>query len=125
MGGLNHQQDLEGQDRPDMKLPYAQDQLILELLKAKPDTVVVMAAGSPVEMGAWLSRAKALVWNWYAGMEGGKALAEVLFGKVNPSGRLPESFPFLIWTARPTASENFPAGKTVAYREGIFVGYRY
>ena len=67
VGGLNHQQDLEGQDRPDMKLPYAQDQLILELLKAKPDTVVVMVAGSPVEMGAWLSRAKALVWNWYAG----------------------------------------------------------
>ncbi len=125
VGGLNHQQDLEGQDRPDMKLPYAQDQLILELLKAKPDTVVVMAAGSPVEMGAWLSRAKALVWNWYAGMEGGKALAEVLFGKVNPSGRLPESFPFSHMDCPAHCIGEFPGGKTVAYREGIFVGYRY
>ena len=125
VGGLNHQQDLEGKDRSDMKLPYEQDQLILELLKVRPDAVIVMTAGSPVEMGTWLSKAKALVWNWYAGMEGGKALAEVLFGKVNPSGRLPESFPFSHVDCPAHCIGEFPGGKTVAYREGIFVGYRY
>lgn len=105
-----------------MKLPYAQDQLILELLKAKPDTVVVMVAGSPVEMGAWLSRAKALVWNWYAGMEGGKALAEVLFGKVNPSGRLPESFPFSHMDCPAHCIGEFPGGKDRGLQRGNFRG---
>lgn len=58
-------------------------------------------------------------------MEGGKALAEVLFGKVNPSGRLPESFPFSHMDCPAHCIGEFPGGKTVAYREGIFVGYRY
>ena len=75
-----------------MKLPYEQDELIREVLKANPNTVIVMMAGSPVEMGSWIKDAKAVVWNWYSGMEGGNALAEVLFGRVSPSGKLPETF---------------------------------
>ncbi len=92
VGGLNHEHDSEGNDRADMKLPYEQDELIREVLKANPNTVIVMMAGSPVEMGSWIKDAKAVVWNWYSGMEGGNALAEVLFGRVSPSGKLPETF---------------------------------
>ena len=124
VGGQNHFQDLEGHDRPDMKLPYAQDKLIGELLEVAPDTVMVMFSGSPVEM-PWLSRVHTLVWNWFNGMEGGTALAEVLFGKVNPSGRLPETFPVSHLDCPAHCIGGFPGGKTVDYAEGIFVGYRY
>lgn len=124
VGGQNHLQDLEGHDRPDMKLPYAQDALIEGLLKIRPDTVVVMVSGSPVEM-PWEEKADTLVWHWYAGMEGGTALAEVLFGKVDPSGRLPESFPFTHKDCPAHCIGEFPGSETVRYTEGIFVGYRY
>lgn len=124
VGGQNHFQDLEGHDRPDMKLPYAQDKLIEELLEVAPDTVMVMFSGSPVEM-PWISKVHTLVWNWFNGMEGGTALAEVLFGKVNPSGRLPETFPVSHLDCSAHCIGQFPGGKTVDYAEGIFVGYRY
>ncbi len=124
IGGQNHQQDLEGHDRPDMKLPYGQDQLIEEVLDVNPDTIVVMVSGSPVEM-PWADKVKTLLWQWYAGMEGGTALAEILFGKVNPSGRLPETFPKTHLDCPAHCIGEFPGGKTVAYTEGIFVGYRY
>mgnify|MGYP000414657592 CR=1 FL=1 len=75
-----------------MKLLYAQDKLIEELFEVVPDMIMVMFSGSPVEM-PWISRVHTLVWSWFNGMEGGTALAEILFGKVNPSGRLPETFP--------------------------------
>ncbi len=124
VGGQNHMQDLEGQDRDSMKLPYRQDELIEELLKIRPDTVVVMVSGSPVEM-PWISEAKTLVWHWYAGMEGGTALAEVLFGKVNPSGKLPETFPVKHTDCSAHRIGEFAEKETVKYSEGIFVGYRY
>ena len=75
-----------------MKLPYEQDKLIEELLAVNPNTVITFVGGSPVEMGSCLEKAKTVVWSWYAGMEGGNALAEVLFGDVTPSGKLPETF---------------------------------
>lgn len=125
VGGLNHDQDSEGNDRRDMKLPYGQDRLICELLDVRPDTVIVLVGGSPVEMGAWADRAQAIVWSYYAGMEGGRALAEVLLGRVNPSGRLPETFYKTHTDCSAHCLGEFPGKKTVAYREGIFVGYRY
>ena len=125
IGGLNHEHDSEGNDRADMKLPYEQDELIREVLKVNPQTVIVMMGGSPVEMGSWISNAKAVVWNWYYGMEGGRALAEVLFGKVNPSGKLPETFYKKHTDCSAHAIGEFPGGKNVRYKEGIFVGYRY
>ena len=124
MGGQNHLQDLEGHDRPHMKLPYAQDLLIEQLLEVNKNTVIVLVAGSPVEM-PWIQKANTIVWGWYGGMEGGTALAEVLFGKVNPSGRLPETFPVTHKDCPAHCVGQFPGGKTVSYKEGIFVGYRY
>lgn len=110
VGGLNHDQDLEGQDRADLTLPYGQDRLITELLEVRPDMTIVMLAGSPVSMKPWADRAKAIVWMSYSGMEGGTALAEVLFGAVNPSGKLAETLPEEIPECFPERSV-FP-GKT-------------
>lgn len=125
IGGLNHEYDCEGNDRTDMRLPYGQDQLIEELLAANPNTVIVMVGGSPVEMGRWIDHADSLVWSWYAGMEGGRALAEVLFGKVNPSGKLPESFYKTHKDCSAHIWGNFAQKETADYAEGVFVGYRY
>ena len=124
VGGQNHAQDSEGHERPNMKLPYEQDQLIQELLDVNENTIVVMVSGTPVEM-PWIHRIKSLIWSWYAGMEGGTAIGEVLFGAVNPSGRLPESFPITHMDCSAHCVGEFPGGKTVSYDEGIFVGYRY
>lgn len=125
VGGLTHDYDSEGQDRVDMKLPYGQDRLITELLKVRSDTVITLVAGSPVDMGAWLADADTLVYSWYAGMEGGIALAEVLFGDVNPSGHLPETFPVSEKDCPAVVLGEFPGGDSVKYGEDIFVGYRY
>lgn len=125
VGGLTHDYDTEGQDRADMKLPYEQDRLITELLKVRPDTVITLVAGSPVDMSAWLNDADTLVYSWYAGMEGGIALAEVLFGDVNPSGHLPETFPVSDKDCPAVVLGEFPGGDKVSYSEDIFVGYRY
>ncbi|MDE6364746.1 MAG: glycoside hydrolase family 3 C-terminal domain-containing protein [Lachnospiraceae bacterium] len=125
VGGLNHDYDSEGIDRSDMSLPYEQDLLIQELLRVKPDMVVVLIGGSPVEMGAWIDRAPAVVWSYYAGMEGGTAIAEVLFGSVNPSGRLPETFYKSHKDCSAHRIGEFAGEKKVSYREGVFVGYRF
>ena len=138
IGGLNHDYDVEGYDREDLTLPYAQDELIEAVLDVRPDAVVVLRAGSPVSMGGWKDRAKAIVWDWYAGMEGGSALAEVLLGKVNPSGKLPESLPYDLESCLAVALGEYPgrpltekehrrmnARLTEDYKEGLLVGYRY
>ena len=125
VGGLNHEYDVEGQDRLDMKLPYGQDEVIEAVLEANPNAVIVMVAGSPVEMGRWADKAKAIVWSWYAGMESGTALAEILLGEVNPSAKLPESFPYTHTDCSAHCVGEFGREDVVQYREGIYVGYRY
>lgn len=125
VGGLNHEYDIEGQDRADMKLPYGQDELIKELLKAKPDMVVVNLSGSPVEMRAWIDEAATVVQYWYSGSLAGTALAEVLFGDVNPSGKLAATFPKHLEDAPAHRFGEFPGEDSVTYNERIYVGYRY
>lgn len=124
VGGLNHDYDVEGKDRTDMKLPYEQDALIEELLRVKPDTVVVLFAGSPVEM-PWKDKAKAILWSYYAGMEGGTAIAEALFGRVNPSGKLAETFIKNAEQCPAHTIGTFGKKDVVEYKEGMMVGYRY
>lgn len=124
VGGQNHNQDLEGRDRQNMRLPYRQDELISELLAVRPDTVIVLISGSPVEM-PWADRAKALVWQYYSGMQGGTALAEVLFGEISPSGRLAETFPVRAEDCPAHCIGEFPGAEKVRYQEGLMVGYRY
>jgi beta-glucosidase len=124
VGGLNHQFDSEGDDRPDMKLPYAQDTLIADLLAANPKTVVVLVGGSPVEM-PWVDRAGSLVWMYYGGQEAGRALADVLLGDANPSGHLPTTFPKRLADSPAHALPGAYADKIVVYKEGLLVGYRW
>mgnify|MGYP000013697891 FL=1 len=123
--GLNHEFDLEGCDRPDMKLPYGQEELISAVLDANENTVIAVTAGSPVDMEVFADRAKAIVYSSYNGMEGGLAMAEVLLGRVNPSGRLPFTIPKRLEDCPAHSIGEFPGGDIVAYRESGYVGYRY
>lgn len=123
VGGLNHDYDSEGYDRKDLTLPYGQDALIEELLAVKPDMVIVIYAGSPVAM-PWKDRARAILFSYYAGMEGGTAIAETLFGEVNPSGKLAESFIQNIGQCPAHTIGTFGRKDCVEYKEGVMVGYR-
>jgi beta-glucosidase len=127
IGGLNHDKgfDCEGQDRADMKLPYGQDDLISQIVAANPRTIVVLE-GTIVEMGPWLDKVPALLQAWYPGMEGGNALAAVLFGDVNPSGKLPCTFPKRLADSPAHALGAYPGTNgVVTYTEGLLVGYRW
>jgi beta-glucosidase len=121
--GLTDEWESEGFDRMDMELRGDQVQLIERVAAANPNTVVVLNLGSPVAM-EWLDRVPAVLQAWYAGQEAGHAIADVLFGDVNPSGRLPTTFPRRLKDN--PAYINYPGenGK-VHYGEGLFVGYRY
>jgi beta-glucosidase len=126
VGGLNHGLDQEGSDRPDMKLPGGQDALLEKILAANPKTVVVFNGGGAVEMGPWLAKAPALLYAWYGGLEGGNALAHVLFGDVDASGRLPCTFPKQLADSPAHALNAYPgANREVTYTEGLLVGYRW
>jgi beta-glucosidase len=129
IGGLNHHggYDTEGADRKDLKLPAGQDELLKEIVEANPKTVVVFNGGGAVEMDdAWLSRVPALLYAWYPGLEGGNALAHVLFGDVNPSGKLPCTFPKKLADSPAHALGVYPGtNSTVVYKEGLLVGYRW
>ena len=128
VGGLNHScHDREYFDRIDLSLPYQQDELIEAILAVNTNTVVVMVAGTPNNINRWIEKAPAVIQSWYNGMEGGNALAEVLLGKVNPSGKLTISFPKeLSDSPAHVDAYSYPGvdGK-VFYKEGIFVGYRH
>jgi beta-glucosidase len=118
----------EGFDLPDLSLPWGQDAVIDAVASANPNTIVVLETGNPVSM-PWRDKVKAIVQAWYPGQSGGQAIAEVLTGKVNPSGRLPITFPeSLAQTPRPELPGlGTPWGTptTVRYDEGAEVGYRW
>ena len=118
--------DAEDLDKSGIQLPFGQDELIQSVLKANPNTVVVLVGGGPVDMSGWVSDARGILQAWYGGMEGGTALAKVLFGDINPSGKLPMTFPKKLDDSPAHALGEYP-GKdlTMNYNEGIFVGYRY
>jgi beta-glucosidase len=123
VASLNGEWESEGFDRADMKLPGMQNELIERIAKANKNTVVVLNAGSPVEM-PWIEKVPAVIQLWYNSQEQGNALADILFGDENPSGKLPTTFPVRLQDN--PAYINYPGenGK-VQYGEGIFVGYRY
>jgi beta-glucosidase len=121
--GLTGEWDSEGQDRPHMDLVGHQNELIARVAAVNPRTVVVLQTGGPVTM-PWLEQVAGVMQAWYPGQECGHAIAEVLFGEVNPSGKLPQSFPVRLEDN--PAYINYPGENgRVRYGEGIFVGYRY
>jgi beta-glucosidase len=114
----------EGYDRTNLDLTAQQTALITAVTKAQPHTVVILNNGAPVAMSGWIDDAAAVLEAWMMGQAGGGAIADILFGKVNPGGKLAETFP--LKTADTPAHINWPGGGgVVRYGEGIFIGYRY
>ncbi len=133
IGGLNHShcQDTENSDRKTLQLPYGQDELISEIADVNPNLIMVNISGTPVTM-PWIDKVAAVVQDWYLGSEAGNSLADVLTGKVNPSGKLPFTFPRSMEDL-PTCGEcRYPGIKRsdseiydIYYDEDIFIGYRW
>ena len=122
--GFDPETESEGADRT-FNLPPGQNQLIQELAIANRNTIVVVTSGGAVNTQPWLDRVPSVFQAWYPGQEGGRALAELLFGEANPSGRLPVTFERR-WDDNPTHDSYYPQAGTnrVVYREGLFMGYR-
>jgi beta-glucosidase len=120
--GSNSKTESEGYDRENLELPGGQNELAMAVLAANPRTVVVLNAGAPMTM-PWLERARAVLVAWLPGQEGPHAIANVVFGKANPSGRLPVTFPRRLQDV--PSYLHYPGAYRAIYGEGLFVGYRY
>ena len=122
--GYDQDIETEGADR-EFQLPPGQEELIQKIAAVNPNTIVTITSGGSVDASRWVDKVSALLQNWYPGQEGGTALAEVLFGDVNPSGRLPMS-----WEKNLTDNPSYayyyptPGTLTVPYKDDVFVGYR-
>lgn len=121
-GGLNHDYDTEGFDRTDMRLPKEENQLIDKLLDVRPDMIIAITSGAPVEM-PWIDKAKTVLWTWYAGMEGGNAFADIIFGNISPSGHLPVTLPYK-YEDSPVARYGDYNAVSEFYNDDIYVGYK-
>ncbi len=133
IGGLNHSycQDTENSDRKTLQLPYGQDELISEIADVNPNLIMVNISGTPVTM-PWIDKVAAVVQDWYLGSEAGNSLADVLTGKVNPSGKLPFTFPRSMEDLPTCGERRYPGIKRsdseiydIYYDEDIFIGYRW
>lgn len=122
--GFGPHSESEGSDRT-FQLPPGQDQLIEKITSINPHAIVVITSGGSVDMSGWLDRVPAVLESWYSGEEGGTALAQVLFGDADPSGRLPITFE-KGWADNPVHDSYYPplGSDRVVYSEGVFVGYR-
>lgn len=126
MGGLNksENQDCEGDDRISLGLPYNQDKLIGELLKVNKNLAVILISGNAVAM-PWVNEVPTILQAWYLGTEAGNAIASILVGDANPSGKLPFTFPVQLSDNGAHKLGEYPGGEEITYNEGIFVGYRW
>lgn len=124
VGGLDLNLDTEGVDRGTLLFPDLQQEAILRLVGQNKKTVVALVNGSPLELGGWLDRIPAVLECWYGGISAGDAVADILTGKVNPSGRLPFSWP-VSNEASPVARLGWENRDYVLYSDSLMVGYRY
>ena len=126
-GGLNKasHQDCEDSDRYHLVLPYAQDKVIEAVSKVNDNVAVIIISGNAVAM-PWVNDVNAIVEAWYSGSQAGHAIADVIFGKVNPSGKLPFTFPVKLDDLGAHAAGAYdPEDLSVEYKEGLYVGYRW
>ncbi|WP_322182393.1 glycoside hydrolase family 3 C-terminal domain-containing protein [Neglectibacter caecimuris] len=121
--GITDSMESEGFDRKDLKIPACQEKLVEEVVKVQKNTVVVVHCGAPIEM-PWINDVKAVLYAYLGGEAVGSATVDILFGDVNPSGKLAETFPLRL-EDNPSYLYYFGEGDRTEYREGIFVGYRY
>jgi len=118
--------DAEDFDKPDMYMPFGQDELIKAVLKANPKTIVVLMGGGAIDMTQWIDKTPAILQAWYPGLEGGNALAKIIFGEINPSGKLPMTFPKKLEDHPSHKLGEYPGDSVyVNYYDDIYVGYRY
>lgn len=122
--GFDSQSESEGSDRT-FRLPPGEDELIEKIADINPHTIVAITSGGAVDMTGWIDRVPAILESWYSGQEGGTALAQILFGDADPSGRLPVTFDRR-WQDNPVYDSYYPqpGSDKVSYNEGVFVGYR-
>ena len=123
--GSNRDYETEASDRASLALPFGQEKLIEKVLEANPNTIVVMIAGAPFDINGIKEKSTTLLWSWFNGSEGGNALADVILGNVNPSGKLPWTMPKRLEDSPAHATHSFPGEESVNYTEGILVGYRW
>lgn len=124
--GSNRNIESEARDRQNMDLPFGQVELINAITAANPKTVVVMLASAPYDLVPVEESMSTLLWGWFNGSESGTALADVIFGDVNPSGKLPFTMPVKLEDSPAHALEAYPGTRdSVVYKEGILVGYRW
>lgn len=123
--GSNRDYETEASDRATLALPFGQEELIEKVLAVNPNTIVVFIAGAPFDIKKVADQSKAVIWSWFNGSEGGNALADVILGTVNPSGKLPWTMPLRLEDSPAHATNSFPGDQTVSYDEGILVGYRW
>ena len=126
VAGWTHIQDNEGADKKNIDMPWGQNELIKAVLKVNPKTVVILSGGSPLDITQWQADAPAILQLWYPGMEGGNVLAQILFGQINPSGKLPMTFPKTLAESPAHKLGQYPGDSiNVYYTDDIYVGYRY
>lgn len=124
--GSNREYESEGNDRPDLSLPFGEQSLIDAVTAANPNTIVIVIGGAPYDINKIKQVNHTIVWSWFNGSEGGNALADVLTGAVNPSGKLPFTFPVSLDDSPTFALHTFPGDSITAdYKEGLLVGYRW
>ncbi len=124
--GGNRDYESEGRDRIDLSLPFGEQALVDAVTAANPNTIVVVIGGGPYDINKIKKDNHTIVWSWFNGSEGGHALADVLTGKVNPSGKLPFTFPVALDESPAHYLHTFPGDNlTAIYKEGILVGYRW
>src|ERR1035438_1403497 len=124
--GGNRDVESESRDRQDLSLPFGQQKLVDAVTAANANTIVVVIGGAPYDLNKIKEKNQAIVWAWYNGSEGGNALAAVLTGAINPSGKLPFTFPVALEESPAHFEHTFPGDNLTAhYKEGILVGYRW
>ena len=123
--GGNRDYESESRDRKDLSLPFGEQQLVDAVTAANAKTIVVVVGGAPYDIGSIKNNNSSILWSWYNGSENGNALADVLTGKTNPSGKLPFTFPAEISQSPAHALHAYPGDSVVNYKEGILVGYRW
>jgi beta-glucosidase len=124
--GGNRDYESEGRDRKDLSLPFSEQALVDAVTAVNQNTVVVVVGGAPYDIGKIKKNNSTIVWSWYNGSENGNALADVLTGKINPSGKLPFTFPAELKDSPAHALDAYPGENLkVDYKEGILVGYRW
>lgn len=123
--GTNHDVETEATDRSDIFLPFGQDELIKAVAAVNKKTIVLVVAGAPVDLQTANTVSNSIVWSWYNGSQGGNALADILLGNAEPSGRMPFTLPVKLDDSPAHALKAFPGDSVVDYKEGLLVGYRW